>query len=59
MKLNDVEISVRMLERVGWNAQYGEETKGRADVDSCKHVCKSKDEHGEEECKTVLPQRLH
>ena len=58
MKLKrDVEKSVRILERVGWNAQYGEETKARTDVYCCKHVRKSKDEHDEEECEAVLPQR--
>ena len=54
-----VGASVRTFERVGWNAQYGEESKGWTDVDRCKHVPESKDEYHEEESETVLPQRLN
>lgn len=59
MKLNDIEISVRTFDQMKSSAQYGEEAKGWADVDRCKHVRKSKDEHDKEECEAVLPQRLY
>jgi len=59
MKLNDVKISVRTFDQMRWNAQYGEEAKGRADVDRCKHIRESEDKHGKEKYEAALPERLY